>query len=431
MRYMKRVAIKTIGCKTNFADTGMLSSYLEKLGFEIVPPGKVPDVIIVNSCVVTQRAEADSRKALVRSKKMTPDARTILTGCGVFKNGKLRLADYADMLLPMEHQLNEEKIKELLGNHSVEHTRKNTERIPLSRAERSRIFVKIQNGCDNSCSYCIVPSVRGKSVSRHHDDVLKEILAWEEDGFLEVVLTGNHIGSYGGDLPNGMPLSALVELIVKRTNQIRIRLSSIEVDEVDDHLLEMLVGEKRLCNHLHIPLQSGDDLILKRMGRWYPTEEYRTFVERIKRSSNEICIGTDIITGFPGESDDSFEKTFNYFSSLPLDYAHVFTFSPREGTEAASMRGQVADGKKKERTALLRGAGEEKRKKFIDYFIGKSLEVVMEKESPKSRTMQGTSDNYIKVIWHGHRPDHTMLVTVHIEGRNGDRAVGTHRPAGN
>ncbi|NIO15482.1 MAG: radical SAM protein, partial [Deltaproteobacteria bacterium] len=252
---MKRVSVKTIGCKTNFADTRVLETSLEKLGFAVVPYGEVSDLVIVNSCVVTQRAEADSRRALTKGKRSGGNPKTVLTGCGVLKNGKPSLAEFADLVLPMEHQGSEKKLTALFAGQIARKDLKGYGRESLSRANRSRVFVKIQNGCDNRCSYCIVPSVRGKSVSRHHEDVLKEIRAYEDQGFPEVVLTGNHIGSYGNDIPGLPSLSTLVEMALKGTGRIRIRLSSTEVDEVDPHLLEMVTGEKRLCNHLHIPLQ--------------------------------------------------------------------------------------------------------------------------------------------------------------------------------
>lgn len=424
---MKRVSVKTIGCKTNFADTRVLETSLEKLGFELVPYGDISDLVIVNSCVVTQRAEADSRRALTKGKRSGGNPGTVLTGCGVFKNGKSSLAEFADLVLPMEHQGSEENLTALFAGLSGRKDIKGYGRKSLSRVNRSRVFVKIQNGCDNRCSYCIVPSVRGISVSRHHDDVLREIRAYEDQGFPEVVLTGNHIGSYGKDMPGLPPLSKLVEMALKETGRLRIRLSSIEVDEVDAHLLEMVTGEKRLCNHLHIPLQSGDDLILKRMRRWYSTRDYRRFADMVKGRSEEICLGTDIITGFPGESDDSFERTYRFFSTLPVNYAHVFSYSRRDGTEAAKMVDQVPERTKKLRTSRLREEGEEKRHKFIERFIGRDLEVIAEKVSAKSKICQGTSDNYIKVEWKGESFDRTLPVNVRITGRNGDRAVGTRR----
>lgn len=424
---MKKASIKTIGCKTNFADSGVLDATLRKLGIQMVPFGEKADFVIVNSCVVTHRAEADSRKALSKGKRESPGTRTVLTGCGAHEAAIENISAHADTVLTILQQSDEEALRSLLGIDTVPRDGEGSENILRQGRDRSRIFIKIQNGCNNSCTYCIVPTVRGGSVSRHPAQILDEIAACENEGYPEVVLTGNHIGNYNGGGKEGVSLFSLVESAIRSTRKVRLRLSSIEVDEVDDVLLEMLASEKRLCNHLHIPLQSGDDRILRKMGRWYSTDSYRNFLEKIKSHSEMICIGTDIITGFPGETDESFEKTFRFFQSLPVDYAHIFPFSPRTGTKAKAMTDQVPERKKRERTAKLLREGAGKRKNFIEGFIGKTLEVVTEKVSPHNGSVQGTSDNYIKVVWRGSTRNHPELVRVHIVGRDGDRAVGTYR----
>ncbi len=424
---MKKASIKTIGCKTNFADSKVLDATLRKLGIQMVPFGMKADFVIVNSCVVTHRAEADSRRALSKGKRESPGARTVLTGCGAHEAAIENISTYADTVLTILQQSDEEALRALLGIDAVTRNSEGSEKLLQQGRDRSRIFIKIQNGCNNNCTYCIVPTVRGGSVSRHHAQILDEIVACENEGYPEVVLTGNHIGNYKSGGKEGLSLSSLVESAIRSTRKVRVRLSSIEVDEVDDDLLEMLASEKRLCNHLHIPLQSGDDRILRRMGRWYSTDTYKNFLEKIKNRSEMICIGTDIITGFPGETDESFEKTFRFFRSLPVDYVHVFPFSQRTGTKAKAMTDQVPERKKRERTERLLREGEEKKKKFVEGFIGKTLEVVTEKVSPYNGLAQGTSDNYIKVVWKGSASNHPELVRVHIEERDGDKAVGTYR----
>lgn len=422
---MKRVAVKTIGCKTNFADTRMLVSTLAKLGFLIVPFGEEADVVIVNSCVVTHRAEADSRKALARGKRASPGARTILTGCGARGGSGEPLIQGADMVLSIEKQSSEETVTALLGSSDLQQA--GPEPVSWEQGERSRIFVKIQNGCDNRCSYCIVPTVRGAGVSRCHEDVLEEIAACEAQGYREAVLTGTHIGTYGSDRAGSPDLSTLVDLAIARTRFIRLRLSSIEVGELNEGLLEMLEKERRLCNHVHIPLQSGDDRILSRMRRWYKTEDYSNIIEKIKSRTEDICIGTDIITGFPGESDESFDKTYRFFSRLPIDYAHVFPYSKREGTEAATLIDRIVPDAKRKRTERLLIESRKKKRKFIDSFIGRTLEVVREKTYPQEGYSQGTSDNYIKVVWKEKGHNGRDFAHVRVKGRNGDKAFGTDR----
>lgn len=392
----------TFGCKTNYADSTYLSGGLEAHGFSPVSSPAEADLVIVNSCVVTHRAEADARKALRRARRENPRAKVILTGCGAH----LREGGFdglADAVLPAELS----SILSFLGRPENGEDREFFRKETIRRGGRARKFVKIQDGCDYRCAYCIVPHVRGRSRSRTPEDIVREVVYLEEEGVREVVITGVHVGHYGKDLKPKVTLSSLLELLLSKTRRVRFRISSIEVDEVDELLEELVVGHERVCRHLHIPLQSGDDAILRKMGRWYTTREYRERVESLKNREPLLCLGLDVITGFPGEDGESFRRTEEFLKELPVDYFHVFSFSPRKGTPAFTMEGKASPGERKERTAVLRKLGKEKRKAFLEKNRGENAAVVCEKG--REKYTEGTADNYVKVKVEGIYPEGSLL----------------------
>ncbi len=410
-----KVYIKTIGCKTNYADSTRIAEGLVKKGLTLSGTPQEADVLIVNSCVVTHRAESDVRKALRRLRRINPGARVVLTGCGASLDDGKPFSGLADLVKPPDPDdiarglgIDVCRGEGVLGDLPVE-------------GGRVRRYVKVQDGCNLACTYCIVPRVRGKSRSRKPDEVVGEVGRLEKAGVREVVLTGVHLGHYGVDLDGKRTLSKLLRRLLDSTKKIRFRLSSLEVDEIDDELLSMIAEEERVCRHLHVPLQSGDDGILRAMGRWYDTRQFSDAIWRIKSSVPEVCVGTDVITGFPGEELEQFERTEVFLKEIPVDYIHVFSYSRRRGTRAAEMENQIPEHEKKRRTEVLRALSEEKRKMFLMKFMGAEGEIVCEKVDRGK--CQGMTDNYIRVEAAG-TADVGELVRVRIEEVIGARVRG-------
>ncbi len=407
-----KIAVLTLGCKTNQAESMNMEHALNNAGHQIVEMLEKPDICIINTCTVTSKADYQSRQLINRALKN--NAKVIVTGC------------YAE--------LNNEQIKNIDNN--IEVIRNNNKsniinmipneyssgNINFSKYARHRPAVKVQDGCNYSCSYCAIPMARGRSRSIPIDRVISEIKFYESLGYKEIVLTGIHLGTYGLDLKPKKSLSMLLDNILKNTNIPRIRISSLEIKEIDDKFLELLT-EERICKHLHIPLQSGDDNILKLMNRTYSTKDFLSGIERIIKKVPEISIGTDVIVGFPCEGELEFENTKKLIESIPFSYLHVFPYSPRPRTKAVTFSGQVAGAIKKERVTILREIGMAKKEDYIEKNIGKSLDIIVEDRCEDG--VIGTAGNYIKVlVTDENNIKEGMLVNVHVLGHKDGIAIG-------
>ena len=407
-----KIAVLTLGCKTNQAESMNMEHALNNAGHQIVEMLEKPDICIINTCTVTSKADYQSRQLINRALKN--NAKVIVTGC------------YAE--------LNNEQIKNIDNN--IEVIRNNNKsniinmipneyssgNINFSRYARHRPAVKVQDGCNYSCSYCAIPMARGRSRSIPIDRVISEIKFYESLGYKEIVLTGIHLGTYGLDLKPKKSLSILLDNILKNTNIPKIRISSLEIKEIDDKFLELLT-EERICKHLHIPLQSGDDNILKLMNRTYSTKDFLSGIERIIKKVPEISIGTDVIVGFPSEGEVEFENTKKLIESIPFSYLHVFPYSPRPRTKAVTFSGQVAGAIKKERVKILREIGMAKKEDYIEKNIGKSLDIIVEDRCEDG--VIGTAGNYIKVlVTDENNIKEGMLVNVHVLGHKDGIAIG-------
>lgn len=407
-----KIAVLTLGCKTNQAESMNMEHALNNAGHQIVEMLEKPDICIINTCTVTSKADYQSRQLINRALKN--NAKVIVTGC------------YAE--------LNNEQIKNIDNN--IEVIRNNNKsniinmipneyssgNINFSKYARHRPAVKVQDGCNYSCSYCAIPMARGRSRSIPIDRVISEIKFYESLGYKEIVLTGIHLGTYGLDLKPKKSLSMLLDNILKNTNIPRIRISSLEIKEIDDKFLELLT-EERICKHLHIPLQSGDDNILKLMNRTYSTKDFLSGIERIIKKVPEISIGTDVIVGFPCEGELEFENTKKLIESIPFSYLHVFPYSPRPRTKAVTFSGQVAGAVKKERVTILREIGMAKKEDYIEKNIGKSLDIIVEDRCEDG--VIGTAGNYIKVlVTDENNIKEGMLVNVHVLGHKDGIAIG-------
>jgi threonylcarbamoyladenosine tRNA methylthiotransferase MtaB len=408
-----KIAVLTLGCKTNQAESMNMEYALGMGGHQIVDMSERPDLCIINTCTVTSKADYQSRQLINRALKN--NTKVIVTGC------------YAE--------LNNEQIKNIDNN--IEIIRNNNKsniinmipneysscNINFSKHVRHRPIVKVQDGCNYSCSYCAIPMARGRSRSIAVNDVINKIRFYESLGYKEIVLTGIHVGTYGLDLKPNESLSILLDNILKNTNIPRVRLSSLEVKEIDDELIELL-KEDRVCKHLHVPLQSGDDNILKLMNRTYTVGDFLSGVERIFKRVPDIALGTDVIVGFPGEGESEFNNTRQLIESIPFSYLHIFPYSQRPGTKAATFAKQVAGSIKKERVAILREMGTIKKQDFIRKNIGRILDIVVEERGCDG--LIGTTGNYIKVILEDSSDAEAgMLVNAHILGHKDDIATGS------
>lgn len=406
-----RIAITTLGCKINQYDSAVIQSRLEDERHSFVPFEGKADFYIVNACTVTDRADWEARQIVRRAKRRSPAARVLVTGCyaqvkpqevaevpGVdFVVGLNRMDD----LLRFVDQAEPLPITERVAVGEVQRERG----VPVLGARalpgHTRAFLKIQEGCNYSCTYCIIPTARGLSRSVPPEDILREIRALTERGFVEIVLTGIHLGGYGHDLHPKMDLTALLELILEKSPIPRLRLSSLDPREAPDKLLRLMAQSETLCPHLHVCAQAGDDQILKQMRRNYDTAYYRDIVTQARDLLPDAAIGSDIIVGFPGESEESFERQMEFFDSLPLTYFHVFPYSIRSATLAASLPGQIPAAVKKTRARKMRELGTRKKREFYRSFLGRRVSVLVEGDSNVGGSRRGYSRNYLPVAVRG------------------------------
>lgn len=374
-----------MGCRSNQAESSRIEADLLRGGHDLVDNAADADIFVLNSCTVTSKADAQCRQMIAKGLKA--GKRVIVTGCSAQMN-----KDKLQRAFPSIELFDNESKPQIINRIGTVSPKPADSVLLISR---HRPIVKVQDGCDNFCSYCIVPHARGRSRSREVQDVVNEVIALKESGFNEIVLSGIHLGMYGKDFTDPMSLAALLREILQRTRMPRIRLSSLEVNELNAELLEVL-SEERICNHLHLPLQSGSDAILRAMNRTYAAAEYEAALLMLKEKNPALCLGADVIVGFPGESDALFAETERLVERLPLSYLHVFSYSRREGTPAATMRGQISESIKKARSRKLRDAGAQKRQSFIQSQIGKTESALV--EAADSRECQATTGNYIKVV---------------------------------
>ncbi len=381
-----KIAVLTLGCKTNQAESNQIKNAAVSSGHSIVTLKDSPDVCIINTCTVTAKSDYQSRQMIRRA--LRTGAEVLVTGC----YSELRADEVLSVSPGLKIVENRDKsiIISMLGISSGTGS-------SAYFSDRSRPFVKIQDGCNYSCSYCTIPVARGRSRSRPPEEIVSEVRMLENKEFAEVVLTGIHIGHYGYDLKPKVSLSDLLTNILKDTNKVRIRLSSIEANEIDGRLLDIL-SDGRVCPHLHIPLQSGDDAVLGRMRRPYDRRYYVGKTEEILKRHPGIALGTDVIVGFPGEGEAEFENTRRLIEELPFSYLHIFPYSDRPGTPSSEMSGHVSPEVKKERTRVLRGIDSAKRRAYREAQIGSSLDVVCEKRLGNG-LYTGKSENYLNIYF--------------------------------
>ncbi len=415
--------IYTLGCKVNTYESNVMKEQLEKKGYREVTTMKEADIIVINTCTVTNTADRKSVKMIHHALKENKEALLIVTGC----SSQNKVDEYSkiegiDILLGT---VNKSKI----GDYIDQYRKKNEKKIDVKKLQNlpfetmklqnfnhTRAFIKIQDGCNNFCSYCIIPYVRGNIRSKSLEDIKSEAKSLIQNGHKEIVLTGIHTGNYGKE--QGIRLATLLKELVTLKDLIRLRISSIEITEIDDEFLDVLKQSPILVDHMHIPLQSGSDEILKKMNRKYDSEYFLNQLQKIRQVRPDISITTDVIVGFPGESDQDFTNTINTIQKAQFSKLHVFPYSKRKGTKAASMDHQIDEITKKKRVQKLLQISESLEKKYEEKFIGKSLEVIFEHE--KEGYLIGHTGNYLVVRMKGDKKDIGSLMTV--------KAVSLHYP---
>jgi threonylcarbamoyladenosine tRNA methylthiotransferase MtaB len=393
-----KIFLDMIGCRLNQSEIEGFANQFRALGHEIVADPVSADIAIINTCAVTVKAAADSRKSLRRAGRAGTPA-VIATGCWATIEPEAA-RNLSGVTRVVGNEGKEDLVAELVNmtHDEISALHYHREPLPGDRA-RTRAFIKVQEGCDNRCTYCLTRLARGTSRSRSMPEIEKDVQAALDGGVKEIVLTGVQLGAWGRNFPEPQPLKDLIAAILAHPRIARVRLSSIEPWDFDQSMLS-LWGDARLCRHLHIPLQSGSDRTLKRMGRPISMQEYQNLIDSIRNQIPEIAITTDVITGFPGESDADFETTLAVIQTIGFAGGHVFTYSPRSGTAAYHMDGQVPTRVAKARNAILRGEFKESGMCYNEGFLGQQLAVLWESSEQVEDghwQLSGLTDNYIRV----------------------------------
>lgn len=404
---MKKAALHNLGCKVNAYETEAMQQMLENAGYEIVPFQEYADVYIINTCSVTNMADRKSRQMLHRAKAKNPDAVVVGTGCYIQTKEEEALKDTAIDIVIGNNKKHElvERIEAFMKDHKdrddvldINHEKQEYEELFLSRtAEHTRAFIKVQDGCNQFCSYCIIPYARGRVRSRKLEHVVKEVERLAANGYKEIVLTGIHLSSYGTDL--GDNLLHLIQEVHKIDGIERIRLGSLEPRLVTEDFAKELSGLSKICPHFHLSLQSGCDATLQRMNRKYTAEEYAHACSLLRNVFDHPAITTDVIVGFPGETEEEFQITKEFLARIHFYEMHIFKYSKRQGTKAAVMPEQISEQEKTNRSAQLIRLGEKMSKEFRKHYIGSTQEVLFEEENEiDGRTyFTGYTREYVKV----------------------------------
>ncbi len=395
-----KVAFHTLGCKLNFAETSEISKILGEAGYAKVGVDENPDVLVINTCSVTDQADQKCRNIVRRAIKLNPDVFVAVVGCyAQLKPDEIAQIEGVSVVLGANEKFkildHIQKRYEQRGRVVVGHIKEVNEFVPsFSSGDRTRTFLKVQDGCNYFCAFCTIPLARGRSRSASIAETIEQAKLAVEKGAKEIVLTGVNIGDFGTH--NGETFFDLIVKLDALEGVERFRISSIEPNLLTEEIIAFVARSKKFMPHFHIPLQSGDDEMLRAMRRRYRTDLYRSRIDIIKQLIPDACIGIDVITGFPGETDELFQNTMEFIQSLPVSYLHVFTYSERANTTALRLGNVVPVSKRQERTTQLRMLSEKKKRAFYQSFIGQSRTILWEGANEDGR-MNGYTDNYIRV----------------------------------
>ena len=396
----RKVAFYTLGCKVNQYETNSMMEEFINAGYEVVDYESFADVYVVNTCTVTNMSDRKSRQILRRAKEINNESVLCAVGCyAQVAKSELEKIDDIDLILGTNDKRNlVQKVEECLANHKkmsevsdVMAERKYVEWETVAYTDKARAEVKVEDGCDRYCTYCIIPYARGPVRSRKIADVFEAVKRIVSTGMKEVVITGIHISSYGKDLPGKPGLIELLEKINDIDGVERIRLGSLEPLIIDDEFVSRIKVLSKVCNHYHLSLQSGCDATLERMNRRYRTEEFREIVKRLRDNIPEVALTTDVIVGFPGETDEEFNQTYNFLNEIKFSKMHVFKYSQRRGTKAEKFPNQIDGNIKEERSNALIEMSNKNEEEFAKQYLGKEVEVLFEREH------DGHTTNYLEV----------------------------------
>lgn len=428
----KKVSFITLGCKVNQYDSDAMRTLFIRRGYAQAEHDEVADVYVINTCSVTSIGDKKSRQVIRKIRRNNPNAVIAATGCYaqvapevleemgdvdviVGHQNRNKIVDYIEESRKKDKVIN--AVKDIMSVREYE----NLEVDPEGEV-KARAFVKVQEGCDNYCTFCIIPYARGRLKSRKQKDAVKEIRNLVEKGYREVVLTGIHLGNYGKDLRDGTSLSTLVSELLTIPNLLRIRLGSIESVELSEELINIIKNEKRVCRHLHLPLQSGSDAVLKSMNRHYRLKQYRKLIKELREEIPDLAVTTDLIVGFPGETEENFNETLETLKELKFSGIHVFPFSKRTGTPAAMYPNQITNEEKKRRVHIVQALENEISREYRNKFLNKTIQVLA--ENKKENFFEGFSDEYIRVMMKGDMIERGHLYYVIVEKVTNEGLIG-------
>ena len=423
---MKKVALHNLGCKVNAYETEAMQEMLEHAGYEIVPFQEGADIYVINTCTVTNIADRKSRQMLHRARKMNPDAVVVAAGCYVQAQAEKQVIDPCidivlgnnkkqDLLTAL--QAYEEAHGDLREVIDINHT-KEYENLHLTKqGEHTRAYIKVQDGCNQFCSYCIIPYARGRVRSRAKEDVVAEVTDLAKNGYQEVVLTGIHLSSYGIDFENEDNLLSLIRAVHEIEGIKRIRLGSLEPRIITEEFVQAIAALPKMCPHFHLSLQSGCNETLKRMNRRYTSEEFYEKCEILRKYFEKPALTTDVIVGFPQETEEEFETTYEFLKKICFYETHIFKYSKREGTKAAVMQGQIPEQIKANRSARLIELGEKNRRAYEESFLGKTVEVLVEEKSDVNgkEMWTGHTKEYMKIALESEKNLQNCILNVQIK----------------
>lgn len=430
---MPRVAFTTLGCKVNRFETEVMEGLFKQRGYEITPFEQVADVYVINTCSVTHLGERKSRQLIRRAIRLNEEAIVAVAGCyAQVSPEQIEAIEGVNVIVGTQERHRIVDLVEQVGQsrgtmNIVANIMKadHFEDIPLFETPegRTRSFLKIQEGCTNFCTYCIIPYARGPLRSRPLESVTREAEKLIAAGFKEIVLTGIHLGAYGRDAQGAITLVDAVKAVLSIEGLVQLRLGSLESIEVSDELIAIMQQDDRLCPHLHLPLQAGDNQVLKAMNRHYTLAEYQKLIYSIQDKVDNIGISTDIIVGFPGETLEMFENALRFVESMDFSRMHIFPYSRRSGTPAADYADQVPEDEKRRRVQMMQKLAEKKAAEFQERFLNKQMAVLFEPE--QGGIIEGFTGNYIRVYASGNHGAQEKVCNVHLEKPYRDGIWGT------
>jgi threonylcarbamoyladenosine tRNA methylthiotransferase MtaB len=434
---VRSVYLHTLGCKLNYSETTTIGQQFLDRGYSIARSAEEADVFLLNTCSVTENAEKECRKLLRRVLRASPKMFVAVTGCyAQLRPEQIASIEGVDVVLGAKEKFDlfdhidsfEKRTAALVLSNAIEEATDFYLATSESSIGRTRAFLKVQDGCDYNCSFCTIPEARGASRSGSIQQIVNEAIELSEKGFLEIILSGVNVGDFGRKSGSSF-YELLAALEAEGRVTTRIRISSIEPNLLTDEIIELVASSSKFCRHFHVPMQSGSAKILKLMQRRYNREHYRRRVEKIKSLVPDACIGADVIVGFPGETDQDFEDTYEFIASLDVSYLHVFTYSERPGTKASTMPNSIEVHARRERNERLRILSEKKLRAFYESQVGKSVDVVLEGRSINSGDAslainEGYSDNYLRVAFENAIAPEVTSVKARITEIDTERMTG-------